>query len=287
MAIHSAKNLYPGINPHLNSALQRRGGDWKSFHAYHIIHLAEYLNDVLPPGYLAKPERSLQISVYEPLSFSPDEEIRTRTPDVVITRRSTAQESAASLLEPDAPTLILPISPLVDEEDELMAVVIYHDRKPITHLELLSPANKPDGGHFNDYWRNRFEVFSAGLRLVEIDYLHEYHPINEDIPSYKARQSNAFPYHILVTDPRPSVSKGFTLVYSKGVIDRLPSIDIPLEDKDTVKLDFNEVYQHTFSQRPFREEVDYTQEPIHFASYSENDQQAIREHMTQIAAGQT
>jgi hypothetical protein len=283
MAIHSAKNLYPGINPHLNSALQQRGGDWKSFHAYHIIHLAEHLNDTLPPGYLAKPEKSLQISVYDPLSFWPDEEIRTRIPDVLITRKLTSQESAASVLEPDTPTLVLPIASLVDEEDELMAVVIYHDRKPVTHIELLSPANKPDGGHFNDYWRNRFEVFNAGLRLVEIDYLHERHPISEDIPSYKARQPNSFPYHILVTDPRPSVSSGLTKVYSKSVMDRLPSLDIPLEDKDTVKLDFNEVYNHTFSQRPFVEEVDYAQEPINFAAYSDADQQAIREHMAQIA----
>jgi len=47
MPIHSDENLCPGINPHLNSALQQRNGGWKSFHAYHLIHMADQLNAIL------------------------------------------------------------------------------------------------------------------------------------------------------------------------------------------------------------------------------------------------
>ncbi len=47
--MHARQNQYPGVNPHLNSALQQPGGGWKGFHSKHITHLAAYLDDVLPP----------------------------------------------------------------------------------------------------------------------------------------------------------------------------------------------------------------------------------------------
>lgn len=47
------KNLYPGVNPYLNSRLQSPGGGWLSFHNSMIERLADHLHEVLPPGYLA------------------------------------------------------------------------------------------------------------------------------------------------------------------------------------------------------------------------------------------
>lgn len=57
------KNPYKGINAHLNSLLQSPADDsqpalWSSFHASHINHLADFLNDVLPDGYIAMLVRS-------------------------------------------------------------------------------------------------------------------------------------------------------------------------------------------------------------------------------------
>lgn len=46
MAIQAARNLYAGINPHLNSLLQTRGtwerspSLWPSFHTDHITDIA-------------------------------------------------------------------------------------------------------------------------------------------------------------------------------------------------------------------------------------------------------
>jgi hypothetical protein len=46
------RNRYPGINPHLNSALQQKS--WKTFHIAHITHLSEDIAVHLPKGYFIK-----------------------------------------------------------------------------------------------------------------------------------------------------------------------------------------------------------------------------------------
>ena len=60
------KNPYKGINAHLNSLLQTSATEsqpalWSSFHASHINHIADFLNDALPDGYIALSEQSLQV----------------------------------------------------------------------------------------------------------------------------------------------------------------------------------------------------------------------------------
>lgn len=50
MPIYSEKNLYPGVNPHLNSALQAQAA-WSSFHSRHLNDLITALDHNLPDGY--------------------------------------------------------------------------------------------------------------------------------------------------------------------------------------------------------------------------------------------
>lgn len=61
MAIQGTKNLYRGINAHLNSLLQNEPGDWEGFHSDHIADLRRLIDAQLPEGYYARNERSLQI----------------------------------------------------------------------------------------------------------------------------------------------------------------------------------------------------------------------------------
>ena len=57
----AVKNQYLGINAHLHSFWQKMGG-WKEFHTSHIVDLTRILkNDLLPLGYTAGIEDSLQI----------------------------------------------------------------------------------------------------------------------------------------------------------------------------------------------------------------------------------
>lgn len=60
-AVRSVKNQYWGINAHLHSLWQAEGG-WDEFHASHLIYLANALKiPLLPMGYTAGVQQSLQI----------------------------------------------------------------------------------------------------------------------------------------------------------------------------------------------------------------------------------
>jgi len=291
MAIRSATNLYPGINPHLNSALQRHNAGWQSFHADHITHIREAVDGLLPEAYYVASEASLQIGTYDVDMNEPISRGGVTRPDVTIFQRGSSRGYAAS---PSSmtPTLTVPVAATFDDEEDITSVVVYSleggefPGKPVTRIELLSPANKPPGSYYKPYMRKRTETLNLGIRLVEIDYLHQRRPIIVDIRSYTDRQENALPYHIIVSDPRPSVAEGPTDVYSFGIFQPPPSLAIPLEGKDSITLDFGTFYRHTFeSSRLFREVlVDYTQLPANFEAYSEADQEAIRAHMAKIVA---
>jgi len=126
MGITSRKNQYPGINPHLNSALQARS--WRGFHTLHLADLVRLLDDVLPPNYFTASEESLQITPVDamPLVESiPDED---QLSGLVIYHRMNDGES-----------------------------------QPVTRIELLSPANKAGGSHNGQYLIKREASLRAGL----------------------------------------------------------------------------------------------------------------------------
>lgn len=237
----SRRNLYPGINPHLNSALQLSG--WRGFHALHLADLARTLDATLPDHYYTASEVSLQITVSD------------------------------------------------DPEGELSSLLIYHisddGNRPVTRIELLSPANLPGGSHHLHYLSRRDSTLKSGLCLVEIDYLHHQAPVDERLPDYTAYDAGAHPYAIVVSVPRPTYQRGQMRVYGFGVMDALPVIPVPLAGDEAVTVAFTDVYNQTFSSyRQFWQQlVDYTREPAPFNRYHQTDQQAIRQHMQALAAG--
>lgn len=173
-----AKNLYPGINPHLNSALQTVGGDWEIFHALCIGYLGHEIEAHLPEHYYVKDEKSLQIRTLD-ISLDPPEiqETHRNIPDVMVFRENQRSDVVLTIspvsLE-QIPSLILPIEALLEHEEDFRSIVVYdeHSGKPVTRFEVLSPRNKPPFSYFSQYRYNRYETLLAGLRLIEIDWLH-------------------------------------------------------------------------------------------------------------------
>ena len=244
MPIHARKNLYQGVNAHLHSYFQQEGG-WESFHAVHIVHLLEAVQELLPTGYRAFAEKSLQLSIFDP---------------------DTGDET---LVEPEY----------------LRAVVIMHGDsfgryKPVTRIELLSPANKPPGSHANQYQVSRAETLLSGIHMVEIDYLHERRFPVERISSYPDRALGSLPYNFLVSLGEREERQGQVLRYGCAVDETLPLIPIPLL-KGALKLDLNGVYKRTFGSNPAYGEdiVDYATLPLGMHTYSEEDQARILKRM--------
>jgi hypothetical protein len=231
MPIHSDKNLYPGINAHLNSFLQQEDGGWESFHADHIGQLRQALEAVLPANYYAMIEKCFGN----------------------------------------------------DEDDYLSSIVIFEFEsgklpgRPVTRIELLSPANKPGNAYYWQYIAKRRATLQAELSLVEIDYLHETRPLLHQFPSYPDGEAGAFPYLVLVSDPRPKLQEGHLDLYGIGVDKPLPLVNIPLAGDDRVTMNLSDAYQKTFENaRLYRLVVDYAEEPVNVDRYQPDDQMKIR-----------
>ena len=188
----------------------------------------------------------------------------------------------------NAPTLIISISETLLEEDYLRGLVIYQqtaaDAIPIVRIELLSPANKPGGSYFDVYAEKRREALESMSRLIEIDFLHESRSHIPVLPNYPRKDAGAYPYLIAVNDPRPSLNKGSTAIYGFAVDTPVPTIEIPLAGRDSISIDFNAAYNRTFASNRYYGTilVDYEQLPVNFESYTEADQQRIRERMNLV-----
>jgi hypothetical protein len=291
MAIHSRQNLYRGVNAHLHSQLQHEPGGWEVFHGMHIIHLAESIDALLPTGYLVDPEKSLQIRERHPDSGEIITETWQPRPDITIYDQGTSPSSPST--PATSPTLTLPASASIDLDEQiyLRAIIIREVNeqgelgKPITWIELLSPTNKPPNTGYRQYREKRNATIQSGIALIEIDYLHETRSPIQRPPSYPHHEAGAFPYAIVVTNPRPSLEAGFMQVYGFRVDDPIPTISIPLSSEDALTLDMNAVYQRTFSSlASFSQRVDYEQLPVNFTSYDDQDQQRIKSRMEAVTS---
>lgn len=292
MAIYSRTSQYLGINAHLHNSLQNEFDAWGMFHGYHISHLFDAIEAALPPGYIVQQEKGLQIREFHPDTGEPIA-VHKRRPDLAIyeTPFPTAQTTTTSPVAA-APTLTLTAMVALEDNPKLhyQAVVVREllaDNKigkAITWIELLSPTNKPHGSGFFQYRDKQAAVLRAGITFVEIDYLHQTPPVILRLPSYPDGEPGAFPYMIIVTNPRPSLMEGILNVYGINVDEALPVVEIPLAGEDAFPLDFGAAYNRTFSgASAYSVRVDYEQLPARFDTYNETDQARIQARMAAVA----
>jgi hypothetical protein len=284
MAVRSKKNEYHGVNAHLHSHFQVHGG-WSSFHTNHISDLSRALNRLLPEGYLVDVEQSLQIKEIHPDS---GEAISHPEPDITIYTTPSPKSEMGS--QTPFATLTLPLLETVELTEDLYysAVVIYKVLeddtlgRPIARLEVLSPTNKFGSGYVL-YREKRNIALKSGVRLIEIDYLHQTESPVKGLPSYPRKQPGAYPYVVTVSDPTPDLEQGTAMIYAFHVDEPIPTITIPLAESDRIDLDLNAVYQETFaSLTAYSYRVDYEQLPERFETYSVEDQERIRARMVAV-----
>jgi len=251
--ITSLVNQYRGVNSHLNSLLQTAIYKhssltmWPSFHVSHVVHIADFLNQVLPQNYIAHIGRSLHLR---------EEHIENPPPEW-------------------------------DEHYVKAVMIYYDEGDPIwgtliTRIEVVWPSSKPGQVGHNLYLDSRKSTLEQGLVLVEIDYLHERSPLSDRIPTYP-EHPHSHPYLVTVFNPRPSVEEGLAHIYSFDADEPVPEIPIPLLDSDTTMLNLNSVYNHTFRTGRWGIHADYSVLPERFHTFSLADQERIRRRMVTIA----
>ena len=287
MPIISERNLYAGVNPHLNSYLQNPVSLWSGFHALHISDLVRTLDNALPEGYGASAEASIQYR-YTETYVEPG--IQRIQPDVLVSQQADAPAFApTSVATASTPYLVEVGLEIVAVERPLNAVIVRdlaNDERPVTRIEVLSPANLPGGSYHKRYLQKRAEALRAGLHLVEIDYLHQYQPIVPNARSYVDGDAGSYPFVVLVTHVQASSEDNQTVFYGSHVDEPLPRIVLPLLGADHIVFDLNPAYNQTAtSTRRFRDASDYSQLPVAFERYSADDQQRIRARMAAIAKG--
>jgi hypothetical protein len=287
MALNFPDNRYPGVSAHLNSYMQQQNGTWSSFHAKFANTLQELLDSTLPSNYYAALEQGFQISEIgeEKLQKSGSE------PDVSILQKSRSIRSPQSS-SVATPTATIPLRETLefdDEDDRYIRVSVYKSEpddvrgKLVTAIEIISPSNKPTRQGYAIYVAKRVNLLIAGINLVEIDLLHEGHPINEKLPSYRTGENNSFPYNIGVSIPYPDMESGNLTWYGVDVDKPLPTIILPLAGEEKALLDINTAYNQVFERtRQFSILVDYEKLPVNFERYSATDQQRIKDILERI-----
>jgi len=296
MPIQSVKNQYPGINAHLHSYWQAVGG-WSRFHTNHITDLMRVIRPLLlPMGYDADVEPSLQIRRIDdakPPQFpESDITIYDLNPTRSAQSRTTPQPAGTAELVVPIPDALYgnPLS-----EKTYSAVKIYQIKPgkldqgdPVAWIELLSPSNKPGGRDAQEYFDKRLAVIENGIVFIEIDYLHESAPTLHGIPNYRIRRGqmsdkDARAYRIVVIDPRPNLQNGIVRLKEFDVDAPIPAMSIPLSGGDALEFDFGLPYRKTFEETLYgRQLVDYSQLPQNFDRYSEADQTRIARRMLAV-----
>jgi hypothetical protein len=284
-AVRSVKNQYLGINAHLHSFWQAEH-KWNRFHNAHITDLAKLLRvQLLPKGYTAEIEESLQIRRIG------DDLPRRPRPDVLIRDLDSTRRPQPTYL---SGVQVLELADLMETELDIehpyYAIVIYErasqvdSGEAVAWIELLSPTNKGDSRDAYTYFAKRQLALEGGKVFVELDYLHESPPTFERLPNYSIHKPDAYPYRITILDPRPDHRD--TRVYLKEffVDESIPVMAIPLNDGDYIEFDFGDAYRKTFEEMLYgmEEWVDYGQLPLNFDRYSEADQARIVNRMLAV-----
>jgi uncharacterized protein DUF4058 len=285
--IHSIKNQYPGINAHLHSLWQAKGG-WDSFHSNHITYLTSALKaKLLPMGYTAETQQSLQIRRLGEPAGKPESDVTIYDANVA----HSSQRRRPHLGHSQHAFLIPEVMSVEDELSQYTAIGIYEfvrgesERgEPVAWIELLSPSNKPGGQDATYYRDKRRKLLHSGIVFVELDYLHESNSTFDKVARYtESRESGSHAYRIMVVDPRPVFMEGLAYPAEFDVDDPIPTVEIPLNGEDVLTFDFNAPYQRTFEELFYGiERVDYGQLPLNFDRYSPDDQVRVLARMLAV-----
>ncbi len=228
---------FPGVDPYLEAR-----GRWPDFHSRLITYCCDVLNDRLPETYVAQIDERIR------LVESPEDSGRVLLPDVAIAQsvppRSNGSTTGAVVLEP----VTVEALDLEEVRDTRVEILALPDRRLITILEVLSPANKVEPG-FSDYRSKRVEVLRQSIHLVELDLLLS----GRRLPTRGSLPPGHFYAFITKADRRESHQ-----VYAWSIRQPLPIIPIPLKAPDSdLALDLAELFSIAFERGRYLRLIDY------------------------------
>lgn len=233
--------IFPGMEPYLEAPEV-----WQGFHGRFVVYLADWLQPLLQPRYIAAVEERVYVE-------GPTE--RAIIPDVWLRQHSrSAGNAATALAEPDS-SVTVTVSALEIHERYVEILDRESGQKVVTVIEVLSPSNKWPGPGREAYLAKQKEVRASDAHLVEIDLLRTGHP-TVVVPEWKARGQGD--YHYLACVKRAIGLREICQLYLCRLQDRLPRVKVPLAGTDPdVLLDLQAVLAKTYDAGVYRERLRY------------------------------
>jgi len=219
---------------------------WPDFHARLIAAACDRLNPSLPRRYIA----STEIFVWR-VNTTDKEELVLGGPDLHVSDTKPVRSRSAGT------TVVAPIQTTlrgVTRKQQYIKIVDPLNRRIVTVIEILSPANKTGGDDGRTYRLKRQEYIAGGIGLVEIDLLRagQRPPLGRPVPTIPD-------YYVLV---HWGWEKGHFGIWPFGLRDPLPPVHVPLDpDVPDVILDLRACMDHVYDFGRYGEQLDYSRPP--------------------------
>jgi hypothetical protein len=220
---------FPGMDPYLEHPVV-----WESFHARLIVAIANQLQPLLDPRYVATVEERVFIE------GSPQ-----RVPDVWI-QKTVDQTQAAQRAGPAVDTaFVVEVEQLEIRQRRVEILDAYNNMRLVTLIEVLSPTNKRPGPGRESYVSKQQEVLERDCHVVEIDLLREGERLLS-VPAWRLQEFEPFDYVVCVNRwPRRNRFE----VYPRRLRDPLPRIAVPLAEPDPdVPLEVQAAVEEVYAQ---------------------------------------
>ena len=245
-------NPFPGMNPYLENSLR-----WPNAHFRMIAYIADALNEIMPPDYVAAIQERCRIVSSERIVY----------PDVLLRRERPILPdgaSATAVLPPeiaDAPSdvpLVFEALPFEPRETYVDILLAGTSERIVTSIELLSPDNKRAGESQEAYLAKQRETLVSRTHLVEIDLLRAGAP-TVAVTRLGGQESPRRDYTVCLH--RAETGSRFE-VWPVTIRQALPRITVPLLEADPdVTLDLQRLVNHCYDAGRFARQLDYAQEP--------------------------
>jgi hypothetical protein len=248
---------FPGMDPYIEACSL-----WEDFHDKLVGEIERALAESLPNRYAVRlGERSyvvLSSSDDDPERTTEEQEYRSKADVAVSLRRdqppASQPASATATIEAEIETPINMRALVETEYREIFAEIIelHPERRLITTIEVLSPANKRrrTAGWFQ-YTRKRQAHLEGNANLVEIDLLRggERLPMEDEWP--------ASPYYLLMSRRKQAP---MCTVWPVHFVRPLPVIPVPLAPPDPdASLAIQPMIEAIYKRSRYEQDIDYRQ----------------------------
>lgn len=236
---------FPGMDPYLEGSL------WPDVHTTLITAIRAAIAGQLPDGYVARIDQYVWVQDID----SEEKWLRGKPDAFVIETDGDHPKPAASRAAIAPPTVIVTFPSSKKVGNRVIKIIDKKDRRVVTVVELLRPANKTAGEDRTFYLDKRKEYLAAGTNLVEIDLLRD----GDRLPMGRPRPRSA-DYYILVSRAEEFPRVG---VWAMTVRDPLPTIPIPLKEKDSdIPVALRTCLDGAYDSARYGQEIDYAEPPV-------------------------